>query len=342
METKLTPAQADLLQTARVIREHQLSREWSMAQLMRHHGGSEGLGSDKTFGKILSSDFSEMNVDKKLDDYRRVLNLLEDTAGQVEDGPEPVYGEFFHAAQVRAGLVRAMSTNTMARVGVVEGESGMGKSSILAVVRGIYGKRIIEVQARRAWNDSPSAFLGQVLIDLGEEPGGSNATRRQRKVEQVLSTRRTCLAIEEAHHLGPRCLDVIKSITNVTRTEAVLFAIGTLLKRVETAAYEETKQLFTNRSAFRVRLKVHRADIVLMLKNRLPAPGLIGGTEKETDALLIDAANLLEANCKKLGHYAFVREVCRRLRDTWREESLTRSVTYNDVTAAAEAEVATR
>lgn len=338
----LTATQTDLLQTARVIREHQQARGWTLAELMRHHGGSEALGSDKTFNKILASDFSEMNVEKKLEDYRRVLHILEDTAGQAEEGPEPVFGDFVHAAQVRAGLVRAMNTSTVARVGVVEGDSGMGKSSILAVVRSIYGKRIIEVQARRAWNDSPSAFLGQILIDLGEEPGGSHAARRQRKVEQVLAARRTCLAIEEAHHLGPRCIDTLKTLVNVSKTEAVIFAIPTLLKRLETAAYEESKQLFTNRSAFRVRLKVHKADIALMLRNRLPAPGLVGDTEKQTEQALTEAATLLEANCKKHGHYAFVREVCRRVRDTWREEALTRPVTYNDLISAAEAEIAAR
>lgn len=330
----LTPTQSDLLQIAKVIREHQDARGWSLAQLMRHHGGSDGLGSDKTFNKILAEDFSEMKEDKKLEDYRRVLNLLEDTAKSLQEGPEPVYGDFVGAAAARAGLLRAMTTTTMARIGVVEGDSGTGKSSILAVVRGIYGKRIIEVQARRAWNDSPAAFLGQILLDLGEPAGPGRAVTRQRKVEEALSARRTCLAIEEAHHLGPRCLDVLKTLINVTRTEAVLFAIPTLLKRVEQEAFEEARQLFTNRNAFRVRLKVHTQDIVLMLTQRLP----VAVADKE----LAECAAILEANCRKNGHYAFVREVCRRIRDTWHEEQLSRPVTTSDVVSAAEAELAAR
>ena len=327
--------QADLHQVATIINEHKLSRGWSMTELMRHHGGSEGLGSDKTLNKILAHDFSEMKVEKKLEDYRRVLNLLQDTANSAEEGPEPVFGEFVGAALVRAGLVRAMNTTTMARIGIVEGDSGMGKSSILAVVRGIYGKRIVEVQARRAWNDSPAAFLGQILRDLGESEGKGRAVARQRKAEEVLATRRTCLAIEEAHHLGPRCLDVLKTLINVTRTEAVLFAIPTLLKRVETEAYEETKQLFTNRNAFRVRLKVHAQDIKLMLTQRLPV-------EIADQQDLQDAVSVLVANCGKHGHYAFVREVCRRIRETWHEEKLSRPVTLADVMTAAEAERAGR
>lgn len=335
MQTTTTPQQAELQQIARLIREQQHSRSWTISDLMRHHGGSEGLGSDKTYNKILNADFTEMNVAKKMEDYRRVLNTLEDTAAGMEEGPEPVSADFVGAAQVRAGLVRAMSTTTPARIGVVEGDSGMGKSSILAVVRSIYGKRIVEVQARRAWNDSPSAFLGQILADLGEAEGRPMAATRQRKVEQVLSARRICLAIEEAHHLGPRCLDTLKSLVNVTKTEAVLFAIPTLLKRLETAAYEESKQLFTNRSAFRVRLKVHLSDIEIMLRTRLPAPGLLAKDVRQ-------AAEVLAANCRKAGNLAFVREVCRRVRDTWREEDLTREPVLQDLLTAAEAELAAR
>ncbi len=334
MTPLLSPAQADLLQLAKLIREHQQARGWSMAELMRRHGGSEALGSDKTFNKILGSDFTELKVEKKVEDFRRVLALLEDTATAESEEDEPVFAEFVGAAQVRAGLVRAMNTATIARVGIVEGESGAGKSSILRVVRSIYGKRIVETQGRRAWNDSPSAFLGQLLIDLGENPGTPRASERQRKVEQVLAARRACLALEEAHHLGPRCLDVLKNLVNVTKTEAVLFAIPTLLKRVETEAFEEARQIFTNRSAFRVRLKVHQSDLLLMLSHRLPA--------SMAEAEKVQAAELLKANCAKRGHYAFAREVCRRVRDTWREEGFSRPVTLADIVTAAETEIANR
>ncbi|WP_397379667.1 AAA family ATPase [Prosthecobacter sp.] len=328
--TKPTPteAQNELHTLALMIQEIQNAKGWSTGELMRRHAAA-GLGSDKTFGKILNRDFTEMKVEDRVESYRCVLNVLNDAGA--EEGPEPVFPDLVGPSAVRRGLTRAMMTKTIARVGVIEGESGSGKSSCLAVVRNIYGKRIVETEVRAAWKDSPCAFLGQVLRDLGEEEGPRNAERRQRKVEETLRTTRRCLILEEAHHLGPRCLDVVKSLINQTQTEAILAAIPTLLKRVEREAFEETLQLFRNRLAFRVKLKLHSADITMLLERRLPAP------MSKTD--LASAAELLRLNGPKHGFYALTREVCRRLRDQWTEEKFTRAVTLEDLTSATQTEI---
>lgn len=329
MKTTNTEVQNELYTLALMIQEIQSAKGWSIGELMRRYA-SAGLGSDKTWGKILNRDFSEMKVVERVESYRHVLNALRDS--DAEEGPEPVYADLVGATSVRRGLTRAMMTKTIARVGVIEGESGTGKSSCLAVVRQIYGKRIVETEVRASWKDSPTALLGQILIDLGEEPGPSNAARRQRKVETTLKTTRRCLILEEAHHLGPRCLDVIKSIINQSETEAILAAIPTLLKRVEREAYEESLQLFRNRLAFRVRLKMHEADIALLLARRLPV-----AITDEAD--LRDAVALLKVNGPKHGFYALTREVCRRLREQWAEEGFTRAVKLDDLTAATQTEI---
>lgn len=329
----LEDTKSQLTAVAAMIEEYRQAKGWPIAELMRRHG-SGGLGSDKTFNKILNKDFSQMDVEKQLTNYRSVLNTLQDA--QHEDGPEPVFGDLSGPIEVRKGLVRAMNTNTVARVGVIEGESGTGKSSCLAVVSLAYGKRIVETEARAAWRDSPSAFLGQILLDLREEPGSSNAAARQTKVERVLIATRRCLVIEEAHHLGPRCLDVLKSLINRTRTEAVLAAIPTLLKRLERSAFEESLQLFRNRLAFRVILKMRPHDVGLLLDRRLPAP-MASAEERDK------AVQLLCVNGPKHGYHALVREVCRRLRETWADEALgAQPVTLKDLTAAAQAEVTSR
>lgn len=328
-----TTAPTDELHTlALMIDEIRNAKGWSVGELMRRHA-SNGLGSDKTWNKILKRDFSEMKVEDRVTSYRHVLNLLHDT--REESAEEPVYSDLSGPTAVRKGLTRAMMTATVARVGIIEGESGMGKSSCLAVVRQIYGKRIVEMEIRAAWKDSPSAFLGQLLIELGEQPGPNNAARRQRKVEEVLKGSRRCLLLEEAHHLGPRCIDVIKNLINQTKGEAVLAAIPTLLRKVEREAYEESLQLFRNRLAFRVKLKLTKPDVLLLITRRMPA--------KIEDEDQDKVADLLVLNGPKNGYFAFTREVCRRVRETWAEEVFgSRVVTFNDVVSAAQTEIAER
>jgi len=319
----------ELFTIAQGIEEIRLAKGWSVGELMRRHGAS-GLGSDKTFGKILKRDFSEMKVEERVESYRHVLNQLQDVGE--EDGPEPVYSDLVGPTAVRKGLTRMMITRTVARVGVIEGESGTGKTSCLQVCRNIYGKRIVETEARSAWNDRPNAFLGQILIDLGEQPGRNNAADRCQKVENALKQTRRCLMIEEAHHLGPRLIDVTKSLINQTKTEAVLAAIPTLLKRVEREAYEESLQLFRNRLGFRVLLKMHSSDIEKLLRRRCPLPGI------DNDDLKA-ASELLKLNGPRHGHYALVREVCRRLREQWQDEGFTRAVSLEDLTSACKTEI---
>jgi len=322
----------ELHTVALMIEEIRNAKGWSVGELMRRHAGN-GLGSDKTWNKILKRDFSEMKIDERVTGYRHVLNLLQDV--REDDREEPVYGDLSGPTAVRKGLTRAMMTSTVARVGIIEGESGTGKSSCLSVVRSIYGKRIVEMEVRAAWKDSPSAFLGQLLIELGEQAGPNNAARRQRKVEETLKASRRCLLLEEAHHLGPRCIDVVKSLVNQTKCEAILAAIPTLLRRVEREAFEESLQLFRNRLAFRVKLKLTKGDVLKLLPRRLPAA--------MTDDDLAEAAELLLLNGPKNGNYALTREVCRRVRETWAEEGFgERKVTYKDLLSAAQTEITER
>lgn len=336
METPTTSASSktteELYTLASLIEEIRNAKGWSLAELMRKHA-SNGLGSDKTFNKILRRDFSEMKIEDKAVSYRHVLNLLQDVGEEAAE--EPVFSDLIGANAVRKGVTRAMISTTVARVGVIEGESGMGKTSCLQVIHHIYGKRIVQTEARGAWHDRPSALLGQILEDLGEQPGPRNAVIRQRAVERALRASRRCLVIEEAHHLGPRCLDVLKAIINQTKTEVIMAAIPTLLKRVEREAYEESLQLFRNRLAFRVVLRLHKADIEDLLRRRLPVPGLAPDD-------LPKAAELLKLNAPKHGNLALVREVCRALRETWAEEKLTRPVTLADLTAATQSEISAR
>lgn len=333
--TSLAPpaSQDELYSIALRIREHQLAREWSLTELMRRHGGSEGLGSDKTFNKVLGRDFSEMKVEKKVGDFRAVLALLDELPTDEEH--EEIYEDLSGPVKLRKALLKAMTSTSPARCVIVEGASGMGKTSALTVIRRVYGPRLVVLEATTAWDDRPNAFLVALLTALGDAaPPAGQAARLTRAVARLLEGRK-CLCLEEAHHLGPRCLNVLKTLLNMTKSEAILFAIPTLLKRLEHAAYEEARQITGNRLAERVKLtKINPADVLTILTRRLP--GLNGDTAK--------AAELLTVNAPRHGNLAFVREVVRRVIADLREagHSSDAHVTYDDVQRAATAEIADR
>lgn len=316
------------------INEHRELRGWSIGELLRRHGGSEGLGSDKTYNKILNADTTELNVPKQLVNYRAVLCLLDETPLDEQD--EEVYEELSGPKKARKALLKAMTSQTPARLVIVEGASGMGKTSILKVVRRLYGGRVITIEATAAWNDSPNAMLvaiGDALNDTGIETVRGQAARLKRVVIK-LNDQRRCLAVEEAHHLGPKCLNVLKTLINQTKTEVILLAIPTLLRRLEHAAYEEALQLTRNRLCERVRLTtLNLNDIKILLTRRLPAPGLNGSLDR--------AADLLAQHAPRHGNLAFIREVIRRVNGALRDDKTTK-LDLPLIEQAAAAEIAVR
>ncbi len=134
------------------------------------------------------------------------------------------------------------------------------------------------------------------------------------------------LAIDEAHHLGPICLNTCKTLINQTPTEIVLLALPTLWRRLERAAYEEVKQLLGNRLAERIKVAgLREADVRRILHKRA-----------KVDDPRAPAALLKEATTR--GNLAFVSAVCARIASAERDEA----PTYEDVTAAIAAEIARR
>jgi type II secretory pathway predicted ATPase ExeA len=312
-----TTDRAEIQAAAVRINEHRELRGWSLSELLRRHGGSEGLGSDKTFNKLLNGDTNELNVPKHLINYRAVLCLLDETP--LDEADEEVFEELSGPKKARKALLKAMTSQTPARLVIIEGASGMGKTSILKVVRRLYGARVFTVEATAAWNDSPNAMLlaiADALNDTGIETSRGQFARLKRVVYK-LNEQRRCLAIEEAHHLGPKCLNVLKTLINQTKSEVVLLAIPTLLRRLEHAAYEEALQLTRNRLCERVRLTtLNLNDIKILLTRRLPAPGLNGSLDR--------AAELLAQHAPRHGNLALVREVIRRVNAAIRDDKTTK------------------
>ena len=285
----------------------------SRAQLVRNFSD---LGSEKSFRDIASGNLEGYNAENQLTKYRAVYATMEELANQ--GGEEEIYDDLGTVVKLRRaflGVVKATGTN---RVLIVQGESGAGKTTAVGLLRGKYGTgRISYVEASDVWADSPNAFLGAILRALGVTELPAGRVQRLEEVQSRLSISRRCLVIDEAHHLGPHCLNTVKTLVNTTPGEFILVAIPTLWNKLQAHAYQEAKQIATNRLSERVKLTLDEADIRTYLAKRFKGA--------EAAALKV-AAKIIRPNALLAGNYAFVRDVARELA-TLDAEAVSRAVT---------------
>ena len=276
------------------------SHGMSRAQLVRNF---TDLGSEKSFRDISAGQLEGYNAENQLTKYRAVYATMEELANQ--GGEEKIYDDLGTVVKIRRaflGVVKATGTN---RVLIVQGESGGGKTTAVGLLRGKYGTgRISYVEASDVWADSPNAFLGAILRALGVTELPAGRVQRLEEVQSRLGISRRCLVIDEAHHLGPHCLNTVKTLVNTTPGEFILVAIPTLWNKLQAHAYQEAKQIATNRLSERVKLTLDEADVRLYLAKRF---------QDASAADLKVAAKIIRPSALLSGNYAFVRDVAREL-----------------------------
>ena len=303
--------ESELVETAAKIAAWGESHGMSRAQLVRNF---TDLGSEKSFRDISAGNLEGYNAENQLTKYRAVYATMEELANQ--GGEERIYDDLGTVVKIRRaflGVVKATGTN---RVLIVQGESGVGKTTAVGLLRGKYGTgRISYVEASDVWADSPNAFLGAILRALGVTELPAGRVQRLEEVQARLAISRRCLVIDEAHHLGPHCLNTVKTLVNTTPGEFILVAIPTLWNKLQAHAYQEAKQIATNRLSERVKLTLDEADIRLYLSKRFKDDGTSGGPEPRprNDAALKVAAKIIRPAALLAGNYAFVRDVAREL-----------------------------
>lgn len=317
----------ELVALALKVRAWQEAQKLSDNELLRRY---PGLGSTKTYTRILKCDLAELDLERWVAEYRAVWTVLESHSGHAAE-EEELYEDISTVVQLRRALVEILECRSIRRVVLLEGDSGLGKSSALTLLQRKYGQRIILVEATDVWGDNPNSFLGAVLDALGvrDQPSGRDA--RLRKVVAKLSARRVALAIDEAHHLGQKCLNTAKTLINATARsahpcEVILLALPTLWRRLERAAFEEVKQLLGNRLAERIKLgELRESDVrkVLARRMRVEDPRSAGAVLKEA---------------RSRGNLSFVAAVCERLA----AQEIEGAVTHEYVLAAIAAEIARR
>ena len=292
--------ESELVETAAKIAAWGESHGMSRAQLVRNFAD---LGSEKSFRDISAGNLEGYNAENQLTKYRAVYATMEELANQ--GGEERIYDDLGTVVKIRRaflGVVKATGTN---RVLIVQGESGVGKTTAVGLLRGKYGTgRISYVEASDVWADSPNAFLGAILRALGVTELPAGRVQRLEEVQARLAISRRCLVIDEAHHLGPHCLNTVKTLVNTTPGEFILVAIPTLWNKLQAHAYQEAKQIATNRLSERVKLTLDEADVRTYLAKRFPDAA---AADLKTAARIIRPSALLS------GNYAFVRDVCRAL-----------------------------
>ena len=282
------------------IRESQLSQKLNDSAICRKF---TGLGSTKTYQRIREGkDLEELDLEKWLLNYRAVWALIE--GGVADEEPhEEYYEDLTPVLRLKRAINGAMKASGNDRLVIMEADTGSGKTTSRKLVEKKYGQRVVFIEASVAWNDSPSAFLAEILRTFGLKHPPQLTMKRLEQVLAALNASRTCLIIEEAHHFGPRCLNLLKSLINQTPGEFVLLTLRTLWKRLEREAYEEARQLTGNRLFERIKIEaLHPGDVKKMLERRCNMDA----------ADLGQASRMVTERAQGKGNLAFVRDVCRR------------------------------
>lgn len=288
----------------------------------------KGLGSDKTFKRLVRGDAAELDAEGWLAKYSAVWRLIE-SLDEIRANEEDDILTLSGVNAVRRALLPVFKERDNNRLVFVQGDTGTGKSTIIKWLAMTYGDKLVTLECFKAWGDNPNAFLADVMLALGLTISSdcSSAAQKQRAIIGDLRASRRCLLLDEAHHMGPRCLDVLKALINQTPGEFVAFAMPTLWNRLKQSAYEECRQLTGNRLAERVSLELKVKDIETLLKQRL---GLNG--EAAT------AAKLLYEPAGRHGNLAFIRDVVTRVRKAAKDTEPSVEL----ITQAAADEIASR
>ena len=264
-----------------------------------------GLGSERTFRDLRAGRTEGYDVPSQLAAYRGVAAAVEELSG--ESSGERVYDDLGPVVALRRAFAAVAQSAGTNRVVVVQGESGVGKTTAARVLQGRYGAgRIVLVEASDVWADNPSCLLGEVLRALGRTELPAARSARLEECQQALRLARRCVVVDEAHHLGPHCLNAVKTLVNTTPGEFVLVAIPSLWAKLQKAAYQEARQLTTNRLSERVQLRLADADVARYLSKFYP---------DAQPASLRHAARLVRTQAAAGGNMAFVRDVVRELSD---------------------------
>jgi hypothetical protein len=303
---------------AREIQNYQIERGLSDVALCRK---VSQLGSTKTYKRILDANdpLDELNLARQLVNYSGAVEYIKSLRAS-ERPPEPEYDDFANVVDSLAAVARAMQEDSIARFVVIQGENGTGKDAVLRALTARWGKVLLPVEASELWRESLSVPLADIIASLNVRRQRDGETSESFKVPmhpharlllilEELAKRKLILCVNEGHHMGPRALNLLKTIINKTGTVVVMECVPKLLTRLVNSNYEEAIQLFGNRLCERVNLDSPRPDEIELLFERR---GLVFAEPKDGPV----AAGLVGGEAPQFGNWRYVVQVCREARDT--------------------------
>jgi DNA transposition AAA+ family ATPase len=293
--------QTKITELATRIAAHARARGWSTARLVRE---IPAVGSERTFRDMLAGQFKGYNLEAQEANLAAAAALIDDLNATSDHSR--ICDNLGVVLDIRRAALSAMSAapEDTARVVLVRGPSGSGKTTAARVLAGLYGQRIALMEADATMDGSPSAFLGALLAACGKPAGAPAAATRMAAAVEALRLARRCLVIDEAHHLGIRNLNCLKTLVNRTPGEFVLLAIPKLWSDLERSAYQEAVQLTTNRLSECVQVQFTAADAAKYLS--FSRPDLWSDAKAATAA-----ARQVAEYAPGRGNWAFARDVAR-------------------------------
>lgn len=306
--TETTNNLTQLRALAREVQNYQIERDWSDSKLCKEIAH---VGSTKTYKRILdeTDELDELNIETQIRNYTAAVEYIK--AMRQKDRPvEIIYPDFTNIMEVRAAVGRAVmeDEDCVARLVIVEGFTATGKDESLKHLLKCWPNKAVTTEASELWRDSlnapTAAFYRMLGLSLSKMP--RYPAERVDEITQELKKRKLVVLINEAHHMGLRGLNMIKTLINTTPTVFVLFCHPTLLTRLLLSSYDETSQLTGNRLCERVLLPTPRTDeILIMLERR--------GVKFADAETRNTAAKNLSAEAPAFGNWRFVVQVTRKL-----------------------------
>ena len=288
-----------LVNYALAIRDWQNTRPAKLSDeaLIRRY---PGLGSTKTYKRILAGDVEELRVEDWTQRYRGVLTQI-DTEEAVTAESEELYDDLVPALAVRTAVNSVMRSMGIERFVVVEGDTGTGKTSALRLIERLFPHATSRVEASVGWR-SFAAAMGDLAIAVGVADDAAklplSGAGRLDAVIRHIGESRVVLLIDEGHHMTADVLNALKTIINRTPARIVVAAQSTLWRKLQAASLQEAKQLLLNRLRSRAHLGAPtKEDAVVYLARRC-------GVELG-DGAAVEIARLASRG----GNYAFLRRL---------------------------------
>lgn len=262
-----------------------------------------GLGSAKTWSKILKGDLDEISIEAKLPDYRGVLAAL--AAQRKNYAAEELYDDLAGAQAVTLAALRLMHHHGKDRLIMIQGGSGSGKTSALDLLARSEGSgSMVRIEANDTWK-SERVAMHDILRALGESEDtikilGTTGDRLEMILTILHRRGRITLAVDEAHHCTGRVLNLFKTLLNRTEVLLIMAGMATLLQKLRAAASEESKQLIHNRLFCSVHMSgPDESGAAEFLKRRLQVPG---HWKKTTLQKIAEVS-------RHCGHWSFLRRI---------------------------------